>query len=188
MISDCGSNEHRSDYVKELKSLLGKNLDIIGSCFGGNNTACPGYCWKDCPLLSAYKFYLAFENSECREYITEKTYWNAYGKGSVPVILGVPRADCERLLPPRSFIYTADFQSPSKLADYLRYLDNNDDAYDEYHAWRSEYVVLNEHGYFGSRSVHYCRICEALRYNIRPAQPPKYHRLSRFLNAARDCY
>ena len=27
------------------------------------------------------RFYLAFENTNCREYITEKMFWNAYQKG-----------------------------------------------------------------------------------------------------------
>ena len=41
---------------------------------------CAGHFMRDCPDLNDYKFYLAFENSLCSEYITEKLWWNAYSK------------------------------------------------------------------------------------------------------------
>ena len=34
----------------------------------------------DCPGIEKYRFYLAFENALCSEYITEKLWWNAYQK------------------------------------------------------------------------------------------------------------
>ena len=41
---------------------------------------CEGHFTRDCPDLLDYKFYLAFENAPCSEYITEKLWWNAYSK------------------------------------------------------------------------------------------------------------
>ena len=41
---------------------------------------CEGHFMRDCPDLIDYKFYLAFENAPCSEYITEKLWWNAYSK------------------------------------------------------------------------------------------------------------
>lgn len=183
--SNCSSKNRRWSYVRELKHSLGDDLDIYGHCLGGNTTACPGHFDRDCPALSSYKFYLAFENSNCREYLTEKIYWNAYEKRAVPIVMGSPDRDCRRLLPPRSYVHVEDFPRPADLADYLRYLDDNDDAYELYHEWRSKYVVLNEHGYFGSQSKHYCRVCEALRYNAPPNG--RYRRIGNFWNATRDC-
>ncbi|XP_043274636.1 alpha-(1,3)-fucosyltransferase 7-like [Venturia canescens] len=185
--SNCSGNNRRWEYVNELENFLGEKLDIFGRCLNGNATACPGHFDKDCPILGSYKFYLAFENSNCREYLTEKVFWNAFEKGSVPIIMGAPRSDCERLLPPGSFIHVSDFESSSSLARYLLYLDNADDAYDAYHEWRSKYTVVNEHGYFGSISKHYCRVCEALHNNNRPSKIPKYQRIKDFLNVGRDC-
>ena len=46
-----------------------------------------GYFESDCKRLDDYKFFLSFENSRCREYMTEKLWWNAYGKGAVPVVM-----------------------------------------------------------------------------------------------------
>ena len=39
-----------------------------------------GHFTADCPDIGKYGFYLAFENSLCSEYITEKLWWNAYHK------------------------------------------------------------------------------------------------------------
>ncbi|XP_011310665.1 glycoprotein 3-alpha-L-fucosyltransferase A [Fopius arisanus] len=162
------SESNRWKYVQSLKNLFKKSeqsLDIFGTCLGGNRTVCPGHFRRDCPLLKDYKFYLAFENSNCREYLTEKIFWNAYSKFSVPVIMGPPKKDCNRLLPPHSFIHVTDFHSPEDLFNYLRYVDEDDEMYGRYHAWRTEWRVLNEHGYFGSEPKHFCRLCQALWRN-----------------------
>lgn len=165
--SNCSGKNQRWEYIRSLKIVLGNKFDIYGRCMGGNRTSCPGHFDRDCPVLNAYKFYLAFENSNCKEYLTEKVFWNGYKKFSIPVIMGPSRNDCERLLPPGSFLHVDDFANPIELANYLKYLDHNNDNYIQFHEWRRCYEVLNEHGYFGSASRHYCRICEALHYNSR---------------------
>jgi alpha-1,3-fucosyltransferase len=48
-----------------------------------------------------YKFYLSFENSVCRDYISEK-FWKALNNNIVPVVLG--GADYSRVAPPKSYI------------------------------------------------------------------------------------
>lgn len=185
MGSNCGGRNGRWSYVKRLKSLLRGDLDVFGRCLDGNRTVCPGHFDRDCAALGAYKFYLSFENSNCREYLTEKVFWNAYHNFAVPIIMGASRQDCRRLLPPRSFLHVDDFADANALADYLRYLDRNNQHYLEYHGWRDRYRVINEHGYFGSVSKHYCRVCEALHYN--PAVPKVYTRLEHFWSKEKDC-
>ena len=56
---------------------------------------CAGHFMRDCPDLNDYKFYLAFENSLCSEYITEKLWWNAYSK------VGRAIKDIDQTPPPR---------------------------------------------------------------------------------------
>lgn len=53
-------------------------MDIYGSC---GPLKCSRLNTKKCfQLLNQdYKFYLAFENSNCRDYITEKFYVNGLG-------------------------------------------------------------------------------------------------------------
>ncbi|GIX89318.1 glycoprotein 3-alpha-L-fucosyltransferase A [Caerostris extrusa] len=178
--SNCGGQNYRWDYVKELQKYI--TVDVYGGC---GTHSCPGHFTKDCPLIGDYKFYLAFENSNCKEYITEKLWWNAYGKETVPVVMGAPKSDYEKLCPPDSFIHADDFQSPSELAKYLDFLMNNDTAYNSFFDWKKQYKVVNEHGYFGSPSLHLCRICEALNnYNYKPKT---YSDLKSFWNVKTDC-
>ncbi|XP_017887895.1 alpha-(1,3)-fucosyltransferase 5-like [Ceratina calcarata] len=185
MGSNCAGVNGRWNYIKRLKEILGTDLDVYGRCLNGNATACPGHFDRDCPVLNAYKFYLAFENSNCKDYITEKVFWHGYHKLAVPVIMGAPKKDCERLLPPRSFLHVTDFADPSALANYIKYLGQHNDKYLEYHEWRKYYKVINEHGYFGSVSTHYCRICEALHYN--PPTTKVYRHMESFFDKKRDC-
>lgn len=186
MGSNCGKSiNNRWEYVKKLKELLGDKLDIYGKCVNGNTRSCPGHFTKDCPSLGAYKFYLAFENSNCEGYLTEKPFWHGYQKHSIPVIMGATRNNCRKLLPPNSFIHVDDFANPTTLADYLVYLDNAHTEYLNFHAWRGTFKVLNEHGYFQSTSYHYCRLCEALNYN--DPSPKVYHNLDLFWSIKNDC-
>lgn len=177
--SNCGGQNHRWDYVRELQKHM--MVDIYGGC--GTHT-CPGHFTRDCPVIGDYKFYLAFENSDCAEYITEKMWWNAYHKETVPVVMGARKSDYERLCPPNSFIHVDDFESPADLARYLSFLMNNDTAYNSFFEWKRKYKVLNEHGYFGSPSLHLCRMCEALN---RRRSPKTYTDLSSFWNPKTDC-
>ena len=40
----------------------------------------------------------------------------------------------------------------------------------QYQAWRQEFQVLQEHGYYGPQASHYCRLCQALNYNSRESK------------------
>lgn len=70
-------------------------------------------------------FYLAFENSICNDYITEK-FWRVK-KLIVPIVL--KRSLYEPFVPDDSYIAADDFLSLEKLADYLKYLSINRSAY-----------------------------------------------------------
>ena len=66
-------------------------VDVWGDCGKRYNQSfsCLGpFTWteeppKGCLGLTQYKFYLAFENSLCLEYVTEKPWWNAIAMVSV---------------------------------------------------------------------------------------------------------
>ncbi|XP_066979597.1 3-galactosyl-N-acetylglucosaminide 4-alpha-L-fucosyltransferase FUT3-like [Macrobrachium rosenbergii] len=180
MGSNCNTPNRRWDYVKELQKYM--DVDVYGRC---GTLKCPGHFNRDCDALKSYKFYLAFENVDCREYFTEKVWWNAFGKGSVPVVMGGKIESYRKMLPPNSFIHVDEFKSPKDLASYLLFLAKDATKYMEYHAWRSQFRVVNEHGYFGAPIFHYCRICEALNYND-PA-PKEYHNMEVFWNVSTDC-
>lgn len=119
----------------------------------------------DCEEIINYKFYLAFENSNCDEYITEKVWWYSYSKNAIPVVMGGSLTYYEQLLPPHSYINTERFARPKDLVNYIMYLNRTPSDIQQYFVWKKYFKVINEHGYFHSSSQHYCRACEAINYN-----------------------
>jgi alpha-1,3-fucosyltransferase 10 len=87
-------------------------------------------------LYRRYKFTLAFENSDCPDYVTEKLF-DPLLAGSVPVYRGTDTV--AGLAPhPRSYVDARDFSSAAELGRYLTHLDAHDDEYQAFHAWRTE--------------------------------------------------
>ena len=65
----------RLAYAKELSKHI--SVDIYGAC---GTMTCPRSSGKCGDMLdNDYKFYLAFENSNCKDYITEKFFVNGLG-------------------------------------------------------------------------------------------------------------
>lgn len=93
------------------------------------------------PTISGCYFYLAFENSVAKDYITEKLWRNAYQAGAVPVVLGPPAQDYRAVAPPKSFIHVDDFGSLDELGATLRQLAADRKLYAEYFRWREEWRV-----------------------------------------------
>ncbi|CAG8568132.1 16138_t:CDS:2, partial [Dentiscutata erythropus] len=89
---------------------------------------------KNC-IISKYPFYLSVENSQEKDYSTEKL-WDPFYLGVVPVIWGAPNT--RSYLPhPKSAIFIDDYPNVEALANHLKYLVKNKTAYLEYHAWRA---------------------------------------------------
>ena len=128
------------------------DVDIYGSC---GTKRCPRTN-SDCQekLNTEYKFYLAFENSNCKDYITEKFYVNGLKNHILPVVMGARKEDYLRSAPQKSFIHVDDFDSPEDLAKYLKELDSNDDLYNEYFQWKGTGEMIN--------TKFFCRVCALL--------------------------
>ncbi|KAL1497992.1 hypothetical protein ABEB36_008864 [Hypothenemus hampei] len=180
--SNCGGQNHRWDYVKQLQKFI--QVDVYGGC-GPFKKSCPGHFKSDCPAIENYIFYLSFENSNCNEYITEKLWWNAYAKNSIPIVMGSSQTTYKALLPPGSYINTEDYANPNALAYHILSL-NKSGEYRKYYRWQEKFQVLNEHGYFGSKSYHYCRICQAVNYNNKDHKV--YNDLESYWSVKRDCH
>lgn len=178
--SNCGSKNHRWEYVRELQKHI--TVDTYGGC---GKLKCSGHFESDCDKLNDYLFYLAFENSNCDDYLTEKLWWNAYHKNAIPIIMGPTRENLEKLLPYQSYISVDEFATPRDLAAYLLYLNNTPSELAIYFTWKLKYDISNEHGYFKSKSYHYCRVCEALNYNSRKFKV--YNNLESFWST-KNCY
>ncbi|XP_009904445.2 alpha-(1,3)-fucosyltransferase 4 [Dryobates pubescens] len=151
VISNWNEEHARVRYYRQLKEHLA--IDVYGA--RGLALAEGGVV----ETVSAYKFYLAFENSQHTDYITEKLWRNAFAASAVPVVLGPRRANYERFIPADSFIHVDDFPSPRLLATYLKFLDKNKPNYRKYFAWRKKYEVHVTSFW----DEHFCKVCEAVR-------------------------
>ncbi|KAI6177734.1 Glyco-tran-10-N domain-containing protein [Aphelenchoides bicaudatus] len=122
-VSNCWSQE-RMQVAEALKKHF--HVDIGGQC--GDNTLCS--LGQNCSqLISQYYFYLAFENANCVDYVTEKLF-NKLDLPIVPIVM--KRSVYEKILPPEAFIAVDDFDSAKTLADFLTFLINNPRLYFEY--------------------------------------------------------
>jgi glycoprotein 3-alpha-L-fucosyltransferase len=153
LISNCFMvKNNRMGYITELKKYIG--VDVYGKC---GDLKCPDQNCLDY-LRSNYKFYLAFENCNCDDYITEKFYANS--QGMISIVMGAPRENYESFnLPKKSFIHVDDFSSPEELAKYLLFLDKDDEAYGQYFRWGSDQVGVEFLEDF------FCRTCALLYYS-----------------------
>ena len=156
VVSRCYTHSRREVYVRTLKHYI--KVDTYGRCGAMCHNGISverSACHESLAATGKYKFYLAFENSACRDYITNKVVY-ALTVGLVPIVLGGLEAEDYSLrLPPGSFIDVRNFTSARQLAQYLRYLDRDDTAYLGYHAWRGEYEI-------GGRPSKWCEVCHAL--------------------------
>lgn len=134
LASHCWTDSRREDYVKELDKHL--NISVIGACAKGL-----GKVSVDDADLSKYYFYLAFENSRCKDYVTEK-FFRGMQEFVIPVVLGGPGHS--NIAPPHSYIDVRDFNSPADLATYLQHLIDNPEEYLAYFWWKPYFKVMND--------------------------------------------
>ncbi|XP_077519244.1 glycoprotein 3-alpha-L-fucosyltransferase A-like isoform X2 [Amblyomma americanum] len=150
-VSNCAARNQRLQFARKLAAYI--DVDIYGTC---GSLKCPraqaGHCFD--LLDHDYKFYLAFENSNCKDYITEKFFVNGLGRDVIPIAMGARPSDYARASPARSFIHVEDFPSVKALADYLHLLDRNETLYNEYLRWKGSGEFINT--YF------WCRLCAML--------------------------
>ncbi|XP_030647626.1 alpha-(1,3)-fucosyltransferase 7 [Chanos chanos] len=120
--------------------------------------------------LAKCSFYLAFENSVFKDYITEKLWRNSFQAGTVPVVLGPPRENYEAFVPPESFIHVDDFRSIRELASFLEKLASNKTRYESYLSWHDNHDVKT----YTDWRERLCNICT--RYHQLPMHKV-YHNL-----------
>jgi len=124
LVSHCVTASKRERYVKQMEPYL--DIDVFGKC-----TQSQGNCSKadqECNsrIVDSYKFYLAFENSLCTDYITEKAFkW--FNEDIVLVVRGARKY--KTYLPPNTYVDADDFESAEALANYLSALGSNEEQY-----------------------------------------------------------
>ena len=147
IVSHCETDNKREDYAKKLQEYM--PVDIYGKCGPLNcSQGINGYL----SLAPIYKFYLAFENSNCYDYFTEK-FTRTLGQNVVPIVMG--GADYKAFAPEMSFIDTLKgTRDPKDLTELLIFLDENDDKYLEYFEWIHKTAFYKRN--------HFCQLCHKL--------------------------
>ncbi|XP_070598434.1 alpha-(1,3)-fucosyltransferase 10 [Erythrolamprus reginae] len=143
--SDCDPPSDRDNYVKELMAHI--EIDSYGDCL--HNRDLPDHLRNPSSMdsdsfyriLAQYKFVLAFENSICEDYITEKL-WRPLKLGVVPVYYGSPKIQ-DWLPSNKSAILVTDFPHPKDLAQHIKALDADDKEYVAYLEWKLKGAISN---------------------------------------------
>lgn len=147
IVSNWNPNYKRSSFFGEFSQHI--TVDAFGGHF--NRRISDDEYSK---TVASCKFYLSFENSIHRDYVTEKLF-NPLRLGTVPVVLGPPRQNYEQFIPSGAFIHVDDFPSPKELAEHLKRMDQNDELYKQYFAWKENYISTEVS--FGLE--HSCQTC-----------------------------
>ena len=155
-LTNCVS--HRYYLVKRLQQLY--PVDIYGYCGKPDPCNREADCVKK--LVKGYKYFLAFENTECKDYITEK-FWIAFQWDILPIVKGASFEAYNASGPPNSFLHMDQFKTPAALAKHLQYLDENDQEYDRYFTWKKTHEV-----YIHMLDLYDCKLCEAIHKNVLP--------------------
>ena len=162
LISACNdARSLRLHYIRQLNMSI--PVEIIGRCgirtpkTGGRGFFGTEKSSIKRDLLNNYKFYLSFENTLCKHYITEKVFKVLQDDiQTVPIVRGFgPYKD---LLPPHSYIDTADYATTEDLAQYLKLLVSDSELYLKYFKWRETFKCFDF--YLDLLYEWPCRICK----------------------------
>ncbi|KAL7079848.1 hypothetical protein ACQ4LE_000711 [Meloidogyne hapla] len=155
-VTHCNAESGRDRLTFKLRELI--PLDLAGLCFNGTHR--PNWDYHKTEI-EKYFFYLAFENSVCPNYVTEK-FWFAIRAFTVPVVL-TRSVFVGMDIPDNAFIAVDDFSNLNELVDHLKALRNDTEKYFKYFEWTKTYTKIS----FGINHSPLCKICELSTINMR---------------------
>ncbi|KAI6198709.1 Fucosyl transferase [Aphelenchoides besseyi] len=165
-ISNCRAvTSARTEFIDELNKYV--NVTKVGLCYGQR---VDDQMMKK--LVDEHYFTLAFENSVCPEYTTEK-YWRLK-ELVVPVIFSRSVLNPNQVLN-GTFLAASDFESPRELAEFLQTLIEDKQKYMNYFEWTKNYRrTMNGNlvnGIAVTNSNAGCQLCRLA--TLRPKLPPQ---------------
>ena len=133
-------------------------------------------------LFASFKYFLAFENTNCTDYITEKL-WRTLGKSMIPVLMQPDVASYRRMrLPAAAFIHVGSETlggDMKRVGAYLRRVDADFDAYFSHVKWPHVYVNVSYDG----RLLEPHRMCSLCKRLNEETSAISYTRLADFFNS-----
>ena len=175
-VSNCHARTPRYRAAEQLRDYFPS--DWFGRCVRSNETKGRMSSAEFERTLFGYKFYLAFENAPCQDYVTEKAFYNALTHGSIPVVLGPTEETYRRILPPNSFIHIDHFKSLKELADELTRIASDLQRFTFYHQWRRDYRLIAWPSNYYIDDL-FCNLCVRLHEDKRHKT---YDNFSQWLN------
>ena len=160
VVSNCETISKRKQYVQKMRKII--NVDIFGKCGKPCDDKGGGCKFNQSKY---YKFYLAFENSMCKDYITEKLY-DLFKDDTdfVPVVRGAPNV--KEMFPANTLILALDYNSPEELAHYLKESGANETAYLSYLKGKDKYINKSDFFVLGM-----CSLCDKLNNKFKRRTP-----------------
>lgn len=185
-VSNCESS-FRLNYADKLSEYF--PINFFGKCNNKLKSSKAKKVSESCrrnsecekSQLRDHKFYLAFENSNCSYYTTEK-FWRSLEFNIIPIVIQPNKEFYTRIAPKDSFIHAEDFNYDYKLlAEYLEKVSNNFKLYKKYLQWTKKFKPL-----FEARSVEQMRMCE-LCYKLNKESSAIYYKsIDDFMNDGYD--
>ena len=175
-VSNCHARTKRHEIAAELSQSF--PIDQYGGCTNAKKTSNFISTIDFEKKLFQYKFYLAFENAICQDYITEKAFYNSPVHGSIPIVLGPTEENYRNILPAHSFIHIEHFRHLDQLTEELKRISENMNVFTLYHQWRRDYrVIAWPSNYF--LDDRFCDLCIKL---YEDKQEKVYRNFSNWLN------
>lgn len=169
-ISNCkkGGAETRTEYLQQLMKSI--PVHSYGGCLKNREEPVmevdkrwPHVAQKRArkiKILSNYKFYLAFENSQVEDYVSEKAFESLFA-GAIPIYRGAERISL--FMPSKESYIDANKMAPHQVAAIVKKLENDEDLYNNYMAYKSKPISQQFHQIALDSFTHpnvMCRLCE----------------------------
>jgi hypothetical protein len=82
---------------------------------------------------------LAFENGNCRDYITEK-YWTSLLQNIIPIVNWKTHQNNYSVIP-KSYINMYDFESVQSAIKFIKQVSDNETLYNSYYDWKLKHTA-----------------------------------------------
>ena len=181
--SNCHTNSRREDFVDILKKYI--DVDVLGRC--GREWECgerfvhdEGNCFSI--LNSTYRYNIAFENSLCEDYISEKFYEN-YKYDIIQIVRGGNLKSWPIIAAKNAYISTTDFTNAHQLGEYLQQLSERPSQYAKMLKEKDKYVAVE---YNELMKEALCEICYRL-HNL-DVYYKVYNNVRRWMTETEPCY
>ena len=150
IVSHCDTQSMREEYI-DMLALYGITVEVWGRCATTARLE-PNEQWKSPEhvgqFFRRYRFYLAFENSLCSDYVSEKAfaaYYNNFNYGLIPIVFG--SANYSQHLPSNSYIDASNMK-PEQLANLMNDIKRTDfknrTKLIKYYQWQYQYELQYE--------------------------------------------